>query len=91
MEEHTLNYHLRCMTPSQLALDAWKRADAEARAAESRLLAAWELYEKQLVAAPGEDLLRQVAHLRAQANEHLGQAMITLASTRDKREDANSF
>jgi hypothetical protein len=79
------------MTPSQLALDAWKRADAEARAAESRLLAAWELYEKQLVVAPDEALLRQVAHLRAQANDQLAQAMITLAASRDNRADANSF
>jgi hypothetical protein len=80
------------MTPSQVALDAWKRADGEARAAESRLLAAWELYEKHLVAAPTVDLLRQVAHLRGQANEQLSLAMIALsgAATND-REDASPF
>jgi hypothetical protein len=36
-------------------------------------------------------LLRQVAHLRAQANDQLAQAMITLAASRDNRADANSF
>ena len=68
------------MTPSQKFLDAWKHADAEARAHESRLLAAWELYEKQLVAAPSEELLRQVAQSRALANEKLSQALITLSA-----------
>jgi hypothetical protein len=68
------------MTPSQRSLDAWKHADAEARAAESRLLAAWELFEKQLIATPTEDLLRQVAMLRGIANEKLAQGLITLAA-----------
>lgn len=79
------------MSDSRLALEAWKRADADARAAESRLLAAWELYEKHLVAAPGTDLLRQVAQLRGQANEKLSLAMITLAGTRDPQADPGSF
>jgi hypothetical protein len=68
------------MTPSQKALDAWKHADADARSAESRLLAAWELFEKQLVATPSEDLLRQVAQTRGLANEKLAQGLITLAA-----------
>ena len=79
------------MSDTRQALEAWKRADAEARAAESRLLAAWELYEKHLVSAPGEDLLRQIAQLRGQANEKLSLAMITLARTRDPQADASSF
>ena len=84
------------MSSSRQALEAWKRADADARAAESRLLAAWELYEKRLVAAPGQDLLLQVAQTRGLANEKLSLAMITLAamqdgSARDAREDASSF
>ena len=81
------------MSESRQALEAWKRADAEARAVESRLLAAWELYEKHLVAAPGEELLRQVAQLRGLANEKLSLAMITLAGTRqrDPQEDASAF
>jgi hypothetical protein len=77
------------MTPSQKALDAWKHADADARSAESRLLAAWELFERQLISTPGEDLLRQVAQLRAVANEKLSQGLITLASgLRDDAHDA---
>jgi ferric-dicitrate binding protein FerR (iron transport regulator) len=68
------------MTPSQRALEAWKHADADARAAESRLLAAWDLFEKQLIATPAEDLLRQVAQLRGVANEKLTQGLITLAA-----------
>jgi hypothetical protein len=65
---------------SRQVLDGWKRADADARGAESRLLAAWELYEKRLVAPPAEDLLRQVAALRARANEQLALAFIALAT-----------
>jgi hypothetical protein len=81
------------MSESRQALEAWKRADADARVVESRLLAAWELYEKHLVAAPDTDLLRQVAQLRAQANEKLSLAMITLAATRkrDPQSDPSGF
>lgn len=81
------------MSESRQALEAWKHADADARAVESRLLAAWELYEKHLVAVPGEDLLRQVAQLRGQANEKLSLAMITLAASRkrDPQGDASTF
>ena len=68
------------MTGSKQVLEMWKRADGEARSAESRLLAAWELYEKQLVGPPAEDLLRQIAVLRGQANERLTIALITLSS-----------
>jgi hypothetical protein len=71
---------------SRQALEQWKRADAEARAAESRLLAAWELYEKRLVAPPAEDLLLQVSALRARANEQLSQAFIVLACAPNERE-----
>lgn len=74
---------------SRQVLENWKRADAEARSAESRLLAAWELYEKRLVAAPGEDLLRQVSTLRARANEHLSHAFIALSSS-SMRDDTPS-
>ena len=81
------------MSESRQALDAWKRADADARAVESRLLAAWELYEKHLVAAPDAELLRQVAQQRAQANEKLSLAMITLAAMRqrDRHADESSL
>ena len=68
------------MTESKHALEAWKRADGDARAAESRLLAIWELYEKDLVAPPADDLLRQVALMRSQANEKLSLALLTLAA-----------
>jgi hypothetical protein len=73
------------MTESKHALEAWKRADADARAAESRLLAAWELYEKRLISPPGDELLRQVASLRALANEKFSLALITLASANAQR------
>jgi hypothetical protein len=75
---------------SRQVLDAWKRADADARGAESRLLAAWELYEKRLVAAPAEDLLRQVAALRANANEQLSLAFIALTAAASTHNDTPS-
>ena len=56
------------MTDSKAGLEAWKRADADARIAEARLLAVWDLYEKNLVAAPDENLLREVSRLRAVAS-----------------------
>ena len=67
------------MSPSKSALDSWKRADADARIAEARLLAVWELYEKGLVNGPDEALLREVGRLRGVANEKLMAAMVTLA------------
>lgn len=70
---------------SNQALDKWKTADSEARAAESRLLASWDLYERRLVAPPAEDLLLQVTFLRARANEALWAAMITLSALATKQ------
>jgi len=66
---------------SKNSLETWRLADAEARAAESRLLAEWELYEKRLVAPPGDELLQQVTHLRSRANEALWIAMIALTGS----------
>ena len=68
------------MTKSKAALDAWKRADADARIAEARLLAVWELYEKGLVAGPDESLLREVTRLRSLSNERLMAAMLVLGA-----------
>ena len=59
----------------RLALDAWKEADANARAAESLLRQAWSQYEQNRAnAVPGE-LVRQVRELRAKANERLKMAV----------------
>lgn len=69
------------MSSTKPDLESWKRADADARVAEARLLAAWELYEKGLVAAPDEALLRDVARLRSLANERLMAAMLALGAT----------
>ena len=68
------------MNGSKSALEAWKRADADARIAEARLLAVWELHEKNLVAPPDENLLREVSRLRAVANERLMAAMLVLGA-----------
>ena len=68
------------MSATKPALDAWKRADTDARIAEARLLAVWELHEKNLVAAPDENLLREVSRLRAIANERLMAAMLVLGA-----------
>ena len=63
----------------QLAVEAWKMADAEAREAELRLKAAWEQFEVRRDAAPSEDLMVEVARLRRLANEKLGVAMMLMS------------
>jgi len=63
----------------QLAVEAWKKADAEAREAELRLKAAWEQFEVRRDAAPSEDLMVEVARLRRLANEKLGVAMMLMS------------
>lgn len=68
------------MSSSKPALDAWKRADADARIVEARLLAVWELHEKGLVGAPDEALLHDVFRLRSVANERLMGAIAALST-----------
>ena len=66
-------------TREQLAVEAWKTADAQARAAELRLKAAWDLYEARRDVPPSEDLMAEVARLRRLANEKLGVAMMLMS------------
>jgi ferric-dicitrate binding protein FerR (iron transport regulator) len=66
-------------TREQLAVEAWKKADAQAREAELRLKAAWEQYEIRRDAPPSEELMGEVARLRRLANEKLGVAMMLMS------------
>ena len=66
-------------TREQLAVEAWRKADAQAREAELRLKAAWEQYEIRRDAPPSEELMGEVARLRRQANEKLGVAMMLMS------------
>ena len=76
------------MSRSKDALEAWQRADADARIVEARLLAVWDLYEKGLVAAPDEALLRDVFRLRAAANERLMGAIAVLGALSSEAQNA---
>lgn len=66
-------------TREQLAVEAWKKADAQAREAELRLKAAWEQYEVRRDAPPSEELMGEVARLRRLANEKLAEAMMLMS------------
>ena len=66
-------------TREQLAVEAWKKADAQARESELRLKAAWEQYEIRRDAPPSEELMGEVARLRRLANEKLGVAMMLMS------------
>ena len=67
------------VTREQLAVEAWKKADAQAREAELRLKAAWEQYEARRDLPPPEELMGEVARLRRVANEKLGAAMMLMS------------
>jgi hypothetical protein len=60
-------------------VEAWKKADAQAREAELRLTSAWEDYEVHRNAPPSEELMGDVARLRRLANEKLGVAMMLMS------------
>lgn len=66
-------------TREQLAVEAWKKADAQAREAELRLKAAWEQYEVRRDAPPSEELMGEVARMRRLANEKLAEAMMLMS------------
>lgn len=67
------------VTREQLAVEAWKKADAQAREAELRLKAAWEQYEVRRDAPPSEELMGEVARMRRLANEKLAEAMMLMS------------
>ena len=66
-------------TREQLAVEAWKEADAQARDAELRLKAAWDEYEDRRGPPPPEHLMVEVARMRRLANEKLGVAMMLMS------------
>ena len=66
-------------TREQLAVEAWKMADAQAREAELRLKPAGEQYEVRRAPPPPEELMSEVARLRRLANEKLGAAMMLMS------------
>jgi hypothetical protein len=53
------------------ALDAWRRADADAREVELRLAAAWKAFDEKSGPAPDEQLFARVALFRAIAHDKL--------------------
>ncbi|MBC5767013.1 hypothetical protein [Ramlibacter albus] len=61
-------------------VEAWKNADALARAAESRLKDAWEAHANG-GPPPTESLMNEVKALREAANEKLSAAMARMGST----------
>lgn len=65
-------------TPASDAYEAWNIADLRARSAESKLAQAWQEYFEGKGSAPHDDLFREVAHLRAVANEKLTLAMVAI-------------
>lgn len=69
------------------AYEAWKLADAEARAAEARLKAAWEEYDANHRAPPTAELMADVSRLRAAANDKLTMAMLMMGSASKAADD----
>jgi ferric-dicitrate binding protein FerR (iron transport regulator) len=64
------------MHRAKRAVEEWKVADEQARAAEARLKAAWDAYDAHQGPAPGADLMAEVSRLRPIANDKLTVAMI---------------
>lgn len=63
------------MNRAREAVEAWKRADAEAKAAEGRLRAAWDIYAYDRNQPPSADLMVEVSRLRGIANGKLAEAI----------------
>jgi len=57
------------------AYDAWKAAEAAARALEHEVGELWLRYQHGLGAGPTRGVLRQLACLRQEARDHLRQAI----------------
>jgi hypothetical protein len=65
-------------TDPQKALDSWKDADANARAAENLLKQAWQAVDAGRMVSVPESLLKSVADLRSHANDKLTVALQVL-------------
>lgn len=57
------------------AYDAWKKADAAARAVEANLESVWERYDCARGEPPSDQLVHEAWRLRARANENLSVAI----------------
>lgn len=62
------------------AYEAWKAADAAARAAEGRLREAWDLFDRHGGEPPAPHLMAEVSRLRAVANDRLTLAMVRMGT-----------
>lgn len=62
------------------ALDAWRSADADARAAERLLVQTCEYHLAQQGPAVTEGLMKEVAQFRQRANDRFARAMALMAS-----------
>ena len=62
-------------TPIDDAYDAWKKADAAARAVDVTLSEAWERHHRGVGAAPERHLMREAAWLHHLAREKLAEAI----------------
>jgi hypothetical protein len=71
-----------------VALEAWRTADAHARAAEGRLREAWNDYAAKHSAPPPKELVDDVSRLRAAANEKLTGAIAAVAGELRRSEQA---
>lgn len=63
------------MNRAREAVLAWKVADGEAKAAEGRLKAAWDIYDHDKSLPPSAELMVEVSRLRAIANGKLAEAI----------------
>lgn len=63
---------------AQQAFDAWKRADVQARGAETRVAQAWDGYFARRAEPPSRELVREASSLRAVADQRLTAAMQAL-------------
>lgn len=68
------------------AMLAWKLADSHARDAEAKLKQAWDEYARSRGAPPPEELIHDVARLRATANEKLTGAIAAVGRAATPRD-----
>jgi hypothetical protein len=62
--------------------EAWKRADAVARAAEDEFRRAWKRYNERAGPQPSAELMKEVGRLRRAADDQLLAALSALSSLR---------
>jgi hypothetical protein len=66
---------------SKVLWERWRRADARAREAEVRLRQAWNLFDRYGT-IPADELLHEMAQLRQEADQALGE-LVTGLGARD--------